>query len=97
MCGTTLHYWFPVYNPELHAYAPGRILLKAIVDASSENGVQVIDRGAGDSPSKRDFSNAEHRFLRGVWSRPGISSLAFRAGLSAKWRLASAGAGAKGS
>jgi CelD/BcsL family acetyltransferase involved in cellulose biosynthesis len=87
MCGSTLHYWFPVYNPNLRSFAPGRLLLKAIIDSSSQTDVRAIDRGAGDSPSKRDFATSEHQFMRGVWSRPGPSSFAYRAGLSLGWRL----------
>ena len=32
--GPILHYWFPVYDPALARYAPGRLLLAAIVEAA---------------------------------------------------------------
>ncbi len=89
MCGSTLHYWFPVYNPQMRNFGPGRLLVKAIIDAAEENGVKMIDRGAGDSQAKLDFATSQHRFLRGVWARPGLTSLAYRAALSAQWRLQS--------
>jgi CelD/BcsL family acetyltransferase involved in cellulose biosynthesis len=87
MHGSTLHYWFPVYNPQMRNFGPGRLLIKAIIDASIENGVTRIDRGAGDSQAKLDFETSRHQFLRGIWSRPGFASLGYRAALSMQWRL----------
>ena len=87
MCGGTLHYWFPVYNPELHEFAPGRLLLKAIIDSSETHRVTAIDRGLGDAPAKQDFATAEHTFLNGLWSRPGLKTFLYRAGLSLQWRV----------
>jgi CelD/BcsL family acetyltransferase involved in cellulose biosynthesis len=88
MCGGTLHYWFPVYNPEVHSFAPGRLLVKAIIDACEENGVTCIDRGSGDAAAKRDFATTQHSFLNGLWSRPGANALIYRTGLSLRWRVA---------
>ncbi len=87
MHGSTLHYWFPVYNPQMRNFGPGRLLIKAIIDTAAENGVTRIDRGAGDSQAKLDFETSRHRFLRGMWSKPGLVSLGYRATLSAQWRL----------
>ena len=83
-----LHYWFPVYNPELSRYSPGRILLKAIVNAAPGAGIDTIDRGSGDSQAKREFANATHTFYRGAWYTPGVRSTAYRIACSLKWRLA---------
>ncbi|MBL8700021.1 MAG: GNAT family N-acetyltransferase, partial [Alphaproteobacteria bacterium] len=33
-CADTLHYWFPVYNPELSKFSPGRLLLLETINAS---------------------------------------------------------------
>lgn len=88
MHGTTLHYWFPVYNPAMRAFGPGRLLIKQIIDTGEQNAVTRIDRGAGDSQAKLDFATSRHQFLRGLWSRPGPVSLAYRAALSLQWRLA---------
>jgi CelD/BcsL family acetyltransferase involved in cellulose biosynthesis len=85
-CGSTLHYWFPVYNPALKAYAPGRILLKHIIQDSQANGLQRIDRGVGDTVAKRDFSTSQHFFYSGLWQRPGIIALSHRVGLALGWR-----------
>jgi len=87
--GPALHYWFPVYNPELKNFAPGRILLKQIIFNAQSQGLTRIDRGAGDSPSKRDFSTSQHFFCGGLWQRPGIAAAAHRIGLAIDWRIRS--------
>lgn len=87
MHGKTLHYWFPVYNPEFQSFSPGRLLLKAIIHSSDKAGITLIDRGAGDTPAKRDFANVEHQFTRGLWSTPSARALVGRVGLAVKWRL----------
>ena len=83
----TLHFWFPVYNPELQPFSPGRVLVTAIIKQADSLGIDCIDRGVGDSPAKRDFANFEHRFLRGLWHRSNLSASLIRAGLSLQWRL----------
>ena len=60
--GSTLHYWFPVYNPALKTFAPGRLLLKQIILSAQHNCLERIDRGGGDSPAKRDFATSQHFF-----------------------------------
>ncbi len=86
-CNRTLHYWFPVYNPQLGSYGPGRLLLRQILNSGNEYGISRIDRGAGDTVAKRDFSTSQHHFLQGLWSRGGITAMGYRAGLSVMWRL----------
>lgn len=83
----TLHFWFPVYNPDLQPYSPGRILMTAIIRQADHLGLRCIDRGAGDSPAKRDFANGEHTFTRGLWHRSNLQAALIRAGLSVQWRL----------
>jgi len=87
VCGTTLHFWFPVYNPAARTFSPGRQLLKAIIEASQDIGLTRIDRGAGDSEAKRDFATSQHHYRRGVWARPNAISAVYRVGLSVRWRL----------
>lgn len=86
-CHETLHYWFPVYDPEFSNYAPGRILFRQVLEASALQGVRIIDRGEGDTPAKRDFANREHLFYRGLWSSGGVRALPGRAALALLWRL----------
>lgn len=82
----TLHFWFPVYNPDMRTYSPGRMLVLSVIRQASELGVLCIDRGAGDTPAKRDFANASHSYSRGLWQRPGVTALAVRASLAVQWR-----------
>jgi CelD/BcsL family acetyltransferase involved in cellulose biosynthesis len=86
VCGKTLHYWFPVYNPQVKAFSPGRLLLKAIINSGGEIGLTRIDRGAGDSIAKRDLATSQHHFQRGVWKRQNIISIGYQVGLSILWR-----------
>ncbi|MCW2240903.1 GNAT family N-acetyltransferase [Azospirillum canadense] len=87
MCGGTLHYWFPVYNPELQSFSPGRLLLKSIIQMAPDLGITLIDRGAGDTQAKRDFANECHTFTRGLWTRATPQATAFQVALAAGWRL----------
>lgn len=86
--GSTLHYWFPVYNPALKAFAPGRILLKQIIHSAQSHGLERIDRGGGDSVAKRDFATSQHFFYSGLWQQPGLVALSHRVGLGIDWRMA---------
>lgn len=86
-CFDTLHYWFPVYNPEMSKFSPGRLLLLEIINASSTTGLRRIDRGEGDTTAKRDFATAEQIYLRGRWARPGLRSLLNKCADSIQWRL----------
>jgi len=83
-----LQYWLPVYNPEMSKYAPGRLLIHSIIEASRQAGIHLIDRGEGDTPSKRELANEEHRYLRGAWHHRSVASFLCRGLLSVKWRLA---------
>lgn len=85
--GGTLHYWFPVYNPDLHAFSPGRLLLKAVIQSAPDLGITLIDRGAGDTQAKRDLANERHTFTRGLWANGTPPAVAFRAALGLGWRL----------
>jgi CelD/BcsL family acetyltransferase involved in cellulose biosynthesis len=82
-----LHYWFPVYNPELKSFAPGRLLLKQIIDHANELDLTTIDRGAGDSQAKRDLANSNHFFRSGLWQRKDVIAASHRIGLALHWRL----------
>lgn len=62
-----LHMWFPVYNHAYAKYSPGRLLLHAIIESSREACFDVIDRGEGDTPIKREIANQEYQLYRGIW------------------------------
>lgn len=82
----TLHYWFPVYNHELGRIPSGHFLMLQIISAADAAGIRCIDRGAGDTEAKRLLANDEHRYYRGLWSRSGPWSLAWRLCCSLRWR-----------
>jgi len=82
-----LHHCFPVYNPEMSRYAPGRLLNKCLIEAADDQRFSIIDFGAGDSTAKRDFANASRTYLRGRWRRPGAKSLSYALAMSVKWRI----------
>lgn len=85
-CDRTLHYWFPAYNSDLHSYGPGRLLFKKVIELSEQAGICRVDRGAGDTAAKRDFSTGTHLYYRGLWYRNDLNSLVYRMGLSGMWR-----------
>jgi CelD/BcsL family acetyltransferase involved in cellulose biosynthesis len=82
-----LHHWMPVYNPDYSRYAPGRLLMHQMIEACPGAGLNVIDHGEGDSPSKRQLSNEEHHYYRGAWHNRSLMSFATRSYQSLKWRL----------
>lgn len=86
-CHAMLHVWFPVYNPEYSSYSPGRILFRHLFARAATEGIQVFDRGEGDTQAKRDFANETHTFSRGLWHANGWRGLRARIVLSAFWRM----------
>jgi CelD/BcsL family acetyltransferase involved in cellulose biosynthesis len=87
-CRGVLHYWFPVYNPEMSNYGPGHLLRRALMLRCTDYGVHTIDHGLGDASYKRVCANGEITYYRGAWYRPGVPALLCRAAYSAKWRWA---------
>jgi len=81
------HYWFPVYNPDVSRFGPGRLLLKMLIQGASASGCRTVDFGAGDHPSKRKFATLEYAVTRGLWYTPGPRAFCFRAAQSIAWRL----------
>ncbi len=91
--GNMLHVWFPVYEPSLASYSPGRILFKHMFEHGRIQGVTVFDRGEGDTPAKRDFANETHEFGKGTWVSPTWRGHLAHNWLRLQWRLASLGQG----
>jgi len=67
-CGSVLHYWFPAYDSRFANYSPGRILYRCMLLNAPFNGIACIDHGEGDSAYKRDFTNNEHQYFKGLIS-----------------------------
>ncbi|MDB4777937.1 GNAT family N-acetyltransferase [bacterium] len=64
-CGSTLHYWYPVYDTEYRKYSPGTQLFLEIVGHSNELGIQRIDFGYGEDPYKDKLTNQKFLVARG--------------------------------
>jgi CelD/BcsL family acetyltransferase involved in cellulose biosynthesis len=72
--GSTLHYWFPAYNPEFQSYSPGNLLLLEIARAGSEAGVTKIDLGKGSEEYKLSFGSAQTLVAEGSIYRTSLLS-----------------------
>lgn len=86
-CGDMLHIWFPVYDPELSGYSPGRVLFKHLFEAAPAAGVHMLDWGEGEAMYKQNFATESHLFFRGLWYVPGWRGYLARGALSVAWRL----------
>jgi CelD/BcsL family acetyltransferase involved in cellulose biosynthesis len=63
-CGV-LHWWFPVFNREHSALAPGWILLRELISAGPANGITRIDLGRGDEDFKTRAMTGAHSVCDG--------------------------------
>lgn len=88
-CRDALHIWFPVYDPEVSNYSPGRLLLKSLIDNSTANGIRLLDDGEAtpNQQQKRQMGNHEHPLYKGQWVRPGARSFLSRADGALRRRL----------
>lgn len=79
----TLHSWLPVYNPELARFSPGRLLLRALLEAAAARRMRTVDFGAGifsagDAPDQSKFATAQYQVYRGAWYRSGLTAFGYR-------------------
>ena len=64
--GAVLHWWFPVYTPEFSRYSPGWMLLRAVISAAPEMGLERIDLGRGMDDYKRRAMTGQQTVLQGA-------------------------------
>jgi CelD/BcsL family acetyltransferase involved in cellulose biosynthesis len=64
-----LHWWFPVYDPEFAALAPGWLLLRELVEASPAIGITRLDLGRGEDEYKRRAKTGETTVNHGMVTR----------------------------
>ena len=64
--GGVLHWWFPVYDPQFGAFAPGWILLRELAVAAPSLGVTRLDLGRGDDEYKRRAKTGESMVCQGL-------------------------------
>jgi len=85
-CGSTLHYWFPVYNPALAKFGPGHLLLKQVIDGAAAAGIRSIDRGAGHQAHKSAYLTESRVYYRGRWHDGSLRAVIYRGLQSLAWR-----------
>jgi CelD/BcsL family acetyltransferase involved in cellulose biosynthesis len=86
-CKSTLHYWFPTYEPRIGFASPGRLILWKNVEEAARHGVRLIDLGAGDSQAKRQLSNGTYHAGKALWCATNPKGFAARSLASLRWRL----------
>ena len=80
---TTIHSWFPTYNPDFERHSPGLTLLMETLRHASEAGFGELDLGRGSERYKSEFANGARALCEGSVER-GLSPL----GLTRKLRKA---------
>jgi CelD/BcsL family acetyltransferase involved in cellulose biosynthesis len=82
--GGVLHSWFPAYNPELHRYSPGLVLLLELAGAAPALGIRELDFGKGEARYKLAMATGSVPLHEGcVGARP-LSALPVRVRTSAR-------------
>jgi CelD/BcsL family acetyltransferase involved in cellulose biosynthesis len=67
--GSVLHWWFPVYDPEFSALAPGWMLLRELMMAAPSLGISRIDLGRGEDEYKRRAKTGDVFVSQGLVTR----------------------------
>ena len=68
--GSTLHWWFPVYDHQFARYRPGQVLLLELIREAQHQGIELVDLGKGDDHYKTRFMNGSVPLLEGkVYTR----------------------------
>jgi CelD/BcsL family acetyltransferase involved in cellulose biosynthesis len=89
--GGVLHSWFPAYNPELHRYSPGLVLLLELAGAAPSLGIRELDFGKGEARYKLALATGAVPLHEGcVGARP-LSALPVRLRASARRAVRAAG------
>jgi CelD/BcsL family acetyltransferase involved in cellulose biosynthesis len=70
-----LHGWFPAYNVEFSAYAPGLVLNLELIDAAGKMGVECYDFGRGMTNYKQVLMTSANRVGEGAVSMGWASQL----------------------
>ncbi len=81
-----LHWWFPVYDPQFAAFAPGWILLRELTVAAPSLGVTRIDLGRGDDEYKRRAKTGDTMVCQGFVTESRAALATRRAQVGARRR-----------
>jgi CelD/BcsL family acetyltransferase involved in cellulose biosynthesis len=86
-----LHSWFPAYNPELHRYSPGLVLLLELASTTPQLGIRELDFGKGEARYKLALATGTVPLQEGcVGARP-LFALPVRLRASARRALRATG------
>lgn len=68
---TSLHWWFPAYDPQFGRFSPGVVLLAQLARSVEDWGVRTIDLGAGKEPYKDRLMSGSVPLAQGSVALPG--------------------------
>ena len=63
--GPVWHSWFPAYNPDLHRYSPGMLLMLELAKAAPALGIAEIDLGKGEARYKQALASGAVSLFEG--------------------------------
>jgi len=89
--GSIWHSWFPAYNPELHRYSPGLVLLLELARAAAALGISEIDLGKGEARYKQALATGSVARHEGCVGAHALVTLSARAQASARRAVRAAG------
>lgn len=89
--GSVWHSWFPAYNPELHRYSPGLVLMLELAAAAPALGIGEIDLGKGEARYKLALATGSVPLLEGTVGAHALTALPARLQTAARRVLRSAG------
>ena len=69
--GSTAYAWLARYDPSASAYAPGHIMLRAVVGWAIERGFPTLDLQLGDDPYKLRWSSSTYDTVGVLAAAPG--------------------------
>lgn len=72
---STVHWWFPAYDPRFGKYSPGLLMLAAGAEYFAEKGVRRLDLGRGDEAFKRSLTLESQPVAEGVIDSSGLRRL----------------------
>lgn len=70
---STLHYWFPIVDPEFGRYSPGIQLVLEMCREAAAHSIREIDLGYGEQPFKYKLANNSYQVLCGSVSRSPVT------------------------
>ena len=66
---STLHVWFPAYDPKWERYSPGMLFFVELLRAASRQGIRRVDFGKGDARYKRSLRSGSSWVSEGCVDR----------------------------